>query len=75
MPKTHLGILLERQHDLRCSVPPSGDVFRHKTSLSSRRLRSFDRASKTKVAYLEIAIRVEKQVRGLKITVYDIGGV
>lgn len=67
-----LSVLLERQHDLRRSVPTSCDVFGHETRVVL--LRSSG-TRQTKVAHLEIAISVEKQVGGLQVSVKHIGGV
>jgi len=73
--KVDLGVLFECEHDFRRSVPPGSNVFSHKTSLRSRWFSSFDRPRETEIADFEITIGVQKQVRGFKITMDNIGRV
>ena len=67
-----LGVLLESKHDFRCTIPASGDVFGHETLVV---LGTGGGTCETEIADLQIAIRVEEQVRRLEITVEDVGGV
>ncbi len=66
------GVFLESQHNLRSSVPTSCDVFRHEARVI---FLGSSRASQTKIADLEIAICIEKQVGWLEISVKNVGGV
>lgn len=66
------------QHDLRRAIPPRGHVFRHEPvpALAARiGWRRRGRPGKAKVAYLQIAIRVEQQVGRFQVAVEDVGGV
>ena len=69
---THLGILLEREHDLRRAVPPRRDVFGHEPSLGARGLRGAHGPREAEVAHLEVAVGVEEQIRGLEIAVDNV---
>jgi hypothetical protein len=33
----HLGVHLERQHDLWCAIPPGGDILGHEANVLARR--------------------------------------
>jgi hypothetical protein len=66
-PDIHLHVvLLPCEHDLRRSVVSGRDVTGH--------LRVLD-AGKTEIANLQIAVLVDKDVGGLKVTVDNTGGV
>lgn len=65
-----LGVFLERQHDLRGTVPASSHIFRHEARVVVGR---GGRASKTEIAHLQIAVGIEQEVGGLQITVQDVG--
>jgi hypothetical protein len=70
---TSFGVALEAQHNLRGTIPSRSNIFSH---VSGILLRVYAEASsQTKVTNLELAVRVYKQVSGLKIAVEDIGGV
>jgi hypothetical protein len=66
------GVLLESQHNLRGSVPTSRDIFGHEARII---FLGSSRASQTKIADLEIAIGIKKQVGRLEISVKNVGGV
>jgi hypothetical protein len=64
-----LCVLLECKHNFRGTVPSRSDVFCHETRVVlGRRGRSCE----TKVADLQIAVGVQKQVGGLEIAVEDV---
>ena len=70
---THLGVLLEGQHDLRRTVPTRRDVFRHE-----RRIfvwSGVESPGQSKVADLQFAVGVDEQVAGFEVTVEDVGAV
>lgn len=67
-----LGILLEREHDFRSTVPSSGDVFGHEAGIV---LGRSGRTCESKVADFEIAIGIQKKIRGLEVTMEDVCGV
>ena len=70
--RTHLRVLLKRQHDLRRAVPPRRDVLGHEARLCPGRLGGADGAGEAKVADLEVAVGVEEQVRRLEVAVDDL---
>jgi hypothetical protein len=66
-PDVHLDIvLLPREHDLRCSVVPCGDIAGHLGVLYT---------GESEIANLEIAVLVDEDVTGLQITMDDTGRV
>ena len=66
-PNVNLNIiLLPCEHDLGCSVVSGGDVAGHLGILNT---------GKAKVANLQIAVLVDKDVTGLQITMNDTCGV
>lgn len=69
--QTDLGVHLEREHDLRRAVPPGGDVLGHETGLPIGRGRA-RAAREPKVADLEIAVGVQKQISRFEIAVHDV---
>ena len=71
----YLGVHLERQHDLGRAVPPRRDVFGHEPSLGARGLRGAHGPREAEVAHLEVAVRVQQQVRRLEVAVDDLVGV
>ena len=71
----YLGVLFERQHNFRCSVPPCGYIFCHETSLGTGWFGSLDGTCETEIADLEVAVGVEEEVGGLEIPMNDIGRV
>jgi hypothetical protein len=64
-----LGVLLEGQHDLRSSVPTSSNIFSHEPGVV---ISTGGGSSQTKVTDFKVAVRVQKQVGGLKVTVQHI---
>ena len=71
----HLCVLLEREHDLGRAVPPRRDVFCHEARLRPARLCRLDGPREAKVAHLEVAVRVQEQVRRLEVAVDHVGRV
>ncbi|KAG5462802.1 MAG: hypothetical protein BJ554DRAFT_3486, partial [Olpidium bornovanus] len=65
-----LGVLLERQHDLRGAVPAGGDVLGHEAG--GRRVGAARAARQPQVADLEVAVGVEQQVARLQVPVQDV---
>lgn len=51
-----LGVLLEGEHDLRSTVPASGNILGHETRIL---ICSKHGTSKTKVADLQVAVGVQ----------------
>jgi hypothetical protein len=70
----YLGVHLERQHDLRGTVPPRRDVLCHQPGLlACAGVRAgADRSCEAKVADLQVTVRVDEQVRRLQVSVYDV---
>ena len=64
---TGFGVVLEGQHDFGSTIPSCGNVFRHVTSVLLR--IDGETARKTEIANLELAVGIDQQVTGLKITV------
>lgn len=54
--RTSFGIALEAQHDLRGSVPSSGNVFRQVTSILFR--VDGETSGKTEIANLELTVGI-----------------
>ena len=71
----YLRVHLERQHDLRCAIPPRRDVLRHEPRFLPAGTRRARAAREPEVAHLEVAVRVEEEVRGLEVAVHDVRGV
>ena len=70
---TGLCVRLEAEHNLWRSVPPRGHILRHVPGIF---LWVYAEASRqTKVANLQLAVRIHEEVAGLQITVKDIGRV
>lgn len=67
--------MLERQHDLWCSVPPSSNIFGHEAGFRAGGFRGLHRPRESKIADLQVAVGVEEQIRWFEITVDDIGRV
>jgi hypothetical protein len=66
-PDVHLDIiLLPREHDFRRTVVSCGDIASHLGILNT---------GKTEIANLEIAVLVNKDIAGFKITMDDASGV
>ena len=67
---TGFGVVLERKHDFRSTIPSRGNVLRHVTSV----LLGIDRETtgKTEIANLELAVGINKQVTGLEIAVQNV---
>jgi hypothetical protein len=63
----------EREHDLRCSVPPCSDIFCHVRASIIRPL--IKAAGEAKVADLKLAVCIHKKVARLKVSVYDTSSV
>jgi len=74
-------VVCEAQHDLRSSVPPSGDVLRHESLVASglgwrgSSSRRGITASQPEIADLEFAVGIDEQIAGLQVSVEDIGRV
>jgi hypothetical protein len=64
-----LGVLLERKHDLRSSVPSCCHIFCHEARVVIGGCR---RTSETKVADFQIAVSVQEEVGWLQISVEDV---
>lgn len=71
--QTYLGVHLERQHDLRCTVPSRGNVFRHQPDLLARRRRCLHAPRQPKITDLKITVGIQEEIRGFEIPVDDIG--
>lgn len=65
-------VLFECKHDFGSAIPPRSNVFRHETRFRPGWLGGLDGSGKTKIAHLEVAIGVEKQIGGLEVTMDDI---
>ena len=72
---TYLGVHLERQHDLGRAVPPRRDVLGHEARLLAIGVRGARAAREPGVCNLEVAVRVQEQVRRLQIAVDDVRAV
>lgn len=70
---TSFSVALEAKHNLRSTVPSRGNVLCHVSCVLIR--VDGEASSETKVANLELAIGIDKQVAGLEISVEDIGRV
>jgi hypothetical protein len=70
---TGLGVALEAQHNLWRTVPSRSHVFGHISSILLR--IDGETSSQTKIANLELAVGVHKQVSGLEIAMEHIGRV
>mmetsp|Transcript_6182 Transcript_6182/g.19829 ORF Transcript_6182/g.19829 Transcript_6182/m.19829 type:complete len:367 (+) Transcript_6182:79-1179(+) len=71
-----LSVLLACEHDLRRAVPPRHDVLRQlPRRAEARREVGLDASSEAQVADLEIAIRVDEEVRRLQVAVQHVGRV
>ncbi|KAG5458717.1 MAG: hypothetical protein BJ554DRAFT_1008, partial [Olpidium bornovanus] len=68
-----LGVLLERQHDLRCAVPPRGDVLGHEV-VRPVALVGAGAAGEAEVADLKVAVGVQQQIAGFQVAVQHVGG-
>jgi hypothetical protein len=69
--KTFTHVVCKAEHNLRCAIPPRRDIFGHEPLL----LRLIKPASKSKIANLKLAVRVNEQVARLKIAVQHVGRV
>ena len=71
-------VVSKAQHDLRSSVPSGGDILRHESLVGSSRLAllwicaRLIPASKTKVAYLQLAIGIDEQISRFQVPVQDV---
>mmetsp|Transcript_28317 Transcript_28317/g.83162 ORF Transcript_28317/g.83162 Transcript_28317/m.83162 type:complete len:375 (-) Transcript_28317:10-1134(-) len=61
-----LRVLLPRQHDFRCPVPPRGHVLRHEPRVV---LFGVCHAREAEVTHLEVAVAVEEEVGRLQVPV------
>lgn len=66
-----LGVLLERQHDLWCTIPARSNIFRHEARVVFLRGGGTGQAE---VADFQIAVRIEKEIGGFEVTVKNVGG-
>jgi hypothetical protein len=64
-------VVCKAEHNLGCAIPPRRDIFGHEPLL----LRLIKPASKSKIANLELAVRVNEQVARLEIAVQHVGRV
>ena len=71
----YLGVHLEREHDLRRAVPARRDVLGHQPGLLPARVRRARAAREPEVCDLEVAVRVQEQVRRLQIAMDDVRAV
>jgi hypothetical protein len=70
-----LGVHLERQHDLGCTVPTGSHIFRHDANLLACGDAGLDASGQSEVANLEIAVGIEKQVGGFQVAMDNVGAV
>jgi hypothetical protein len=70
-PKFVTHVVCKAEHDLRCAIPPRRDIFGHEPLL----LRLIEPARESKIANLELAVRVHEQVARLEIAVQYVGRV
>mmetsp|Transcript_10237 Transcript_10237/g.32369 ORF Transcript_10237/g.32369 Transcript_10237/m.32369 type:complete len:307 (-) Transcript_10237:291-1211(-) len=68
------GVVLVLDEELRRAVPARDDVLCHALVFLGARV-GVDRPRQPKIAYLEVAVLVDKQVAGLEVAVEDVGGV
>lgn len=71
----YLGVHLERQHDLGRAVPSRRDVLGHEARLLAIGVRGARAAREPEVCNLEVAVRVQEQVRRLQIAMDDVRAV
>jgi hypothetical protein len=64
-------VVCKAEHNLRCAIPPRRDIFGHEPLL----LRLIKPTGKSKIANLELAVRVDEQVARLEIAVQHVGRV
>ena len=57
-----LGVLLECEHDLGCTVPACGYIFGHEARVV---LGAGSRTRKTEIADFQIAVGIKEKIRGL----------
>ena len=62
-------VVCKAEHDLRCAIPPRRDIFGHEPLL----LRLIKPAGESKIANLELAVRIDEQVARLEIAVQHVG--
>ena len=68
--RTGLGVALETQHDLWCSVPAGGYIFGHVPRIL---LWIHRKASgQTKITDLELAIGIDEQIAGLQVAMQHV---
>lgn len=66
------GVHLERQHYFWCTIPPSCNIFRHKANFLASRNTGLNAPGQAKVADLEIAVGIQKQICRLEIAMNNI---
>lgn len=70
-----LGVHLERQHYLRCTVPPGGHILRHHTRLFAIWRSHLHASREAKIAHLQIAVGIEEEIGRFEITMNDVRAV